>query len=186
MEKKAMKKRGRKSILKTPSPLSSPAESSPKSPIFTRTASTSKGVKRVAAALTTTTSPPRTTHKAPTNISDLKSLASSSIDELKRRIDRSHSEILKDLEASHSRLHKRFKMQSQGCQQAMDEAEKDYKKLSERITESREAMKASYEEFMVEAQATAARACKTSIAELSQKYEKTIDSLRDRHGISSN
>jgi len=32
-------------------------------------------------------------------------------------------------------------MQSQGCQQAMDEAEKDYKKLSERITESREAMK---------------------------------------------
>jgi hypothetical protein len=73
-------------------------------------------------------------------------------------------------------------MQSQGCQQAMDEAEKDYKKLSERIAESREAMKviplslsfqkldleyningslfffqASYEEFMVEAQATAAR-----------------------------
>jgi hypothetical protein len=32
-------------------------------------------------------------------------------------------------------------MQSQGCQQAMDEAEKDYKKLSERIAESREAMK---------------------------------------------
>jgi hypothetical protein len=32
-------------------------------------------------------------------------------------------------------------MQSQGCQQAMDEAEKDYKKLSARIAESREAMK---------------------------------------------
>jgi hypothetical protein len=29
-------------------------------------------------------------------------------------------------------------------------------------------------------------ACKTSIAELSQKFEKTIDSLRNRHGISSN
>lgn len=77
-------------------------------------------------------------------------------------------------------------MQSQGCQQAMDEAEKDYKKLSERITESREAMKASYEEFMAEAQATASRVCKTSINELSQKYEKAIDSLRNRHGISSN
>jgi hypothetical protein len=32
-------------------------------------------------------------------------------------------------------------MQSQGCQQAMDEAEKDYKKLSARIAESREVMK---------------------------------------------
>lgn len=32
-------------------------------------------------------------------------------------------------------------MQSQACQQVMDEAEKDYKKLSERITESRDAMK---------------------------------------------
>jgi hypothetical protein len=112
-----MKKRGRKSILKTPSPIASPTESSPKSPIFTRPASTSKGVKRVAAALTTTTSPPRTTHKAPNNISDLKSLASSSIDELKRRIDRSHSEILKDLEASHSRLHKRFKVSSRAFSQ---------------------------------------------------------------------
>lgn len=70
-------------------------------------------------------------------------------------------------------------MQSQACQQAMDEAEKDYKKLSERITESRDAMKvvflsllyqkhdevsnrsfffqASYEEFMADAQATASR-----------------------------
>ncbi|XP_004512390.1 uncharacterized protein [Cicer arietinum] len=185
-----MKKRGKKTkvsdLLKTPSPIASPTESSPKSAIFTRAASTSKGVKRVAAALATGTSPPRSNQRAPNNISDLKSLASSSIDELKRRIDRSHSQIFKDLEASHSRLHKRFKMQSQGCQQAMDEAEKDYKKLSERITESREAMKASYEEFMAEAQATASRACKTSIAELSQKFDKAIDSIRNRHGISSN
>ncbi|CAK8540253.1 unnamed protein product [Lathyrus sativus] len=184
-----MTKRGRKTkvsdLLKTPSPVASPTESSPKSPIFTRAASTSKGVKRASAALTTTTSPPRSSHKAPNNISDLKRLASSSINDLKRRIDRSHSEILKDLEASHSRLHKRFKMQSQGCQQATEEAEKDYKKLSERITESRDAMKASYEEFMVDAQATASRACKTSITELSQKFEKAIDSIRNRHGITS-
>ncbi|KAJ1396881.1 hypothetical protein SESBI_32273 [Sesbania bispinosa] len=183
-----MKKRGKKTklamadLLKTPSP-----EDSPKSPIFTRAASTSNGVKRVTVALATTPSPslPRSIRTS-SNISDLKSLASSGIDDLKRRIDRSHSEILKDLEASHSRLHKRFKMQSQACQQLMDEAEKEYKKVSERITESREAMKASYEEFIADAQASASRACKTSIAELSQSFEKAIDSLRNRYGISSN
>lgn len=111
-----MKKRGKKSkltvpdLLKTPSPEASPTESSPKSAIFTRAASTYKGVKKVAAALTTGTSPPRSSHRPPSNISDLKSIASSGIDDLKRRIDRSHSEILKDLEASHSRLHKRYKV----------------------------------------------------------------------------
>ncbi|XP_061352089.1 uncharacterized protein LOC133297045 [Gastrolobium bilobum] len=186
-----MKKRGTKTkltvtdLLKTPSPVASPADESPKSAIFSRAASTSKGVKRVTVALASSTSPPRG-HRAPNNISDLKNLASSGVDDLKRRIDRSHSEILKDLEASHSRLHKRFKMQTQACQQVMDEAEKEYKKVSGWITESREAMKASYEEFMADAQASATRACKTSIAELSQSSEKAIDSLRNRYGISTN
>ncbi|XLU34384.1 hypothetical protein S245_070450, partial [Arachis hypogaea] len=50
-----------------------------------------------------------------------------------------------------------FDMQTQACHQVMDEAEKEYKKFSERITESREAMKASYDEFMAEAQASASR-----------------------------
>ncbi|KAF1873697.1 hypothetical protein Lal_00027735 [Lupinus albus] len=179
-------KRGKKTkltmcdLLKTPSPVATSPEPSPKSAIFIRTASTSKGkgVKRVPANLTTTT-----TSASPSNISDLKNLASSGIDDLKRHIDRSHSEILKHLEASNSRLHKRFKMQSQAFQQVMDEADKEYKKLSERITESREA---SYEELMADAQATASRACKTSITELSQSSEKAIDSIRNRYGISSN
>ncbi|KAJ7953343.1 Kinesin-like protein [Quillaja saponaria] len=111
-------------------------------------------------------------------------LASSSIDDLKRHIDRSHSEILMDFDASHSRLHKRFKSQTQACEQVMDEAEKDYKKVYQRIVESKEAMKGSYEEFMAEAQASASRACKTSITELSQSFEKALDALRVRFGIS--
>ncbi|KAL2348807.1 hypothetical protein Fmac_002807 [Flemingia macrophylla] len=182
-----MKKTGKKTkpavadLLKTPSPVASGAEDSPKSAIFTRAASTSKAARRV--ALATSTSPPRS-HKALSNISDLRNFASSGIDDLKRRIDRFHSEILKDLEASHSRIHKRFKMQTQAYQQLMDEGEKEYKKVSERITESRDAMKASYEEFMAEAQASASRACKTSIVELSQSFEKAIDSLRSRYGVS--
>ncbi|TKY70132.1 hypothetical protein E2542_SST06419 [Spatholobus suberectus] len=184
-----MKKTGKKTkptvadLLKTPSPVASPAADSPKSAIFARAASTSKGAKRV--ALAASTSPPRS-HRAPSNISDLRNFASSGVGDLKRRIDLSHSEILKDLEASHSRLHKRFKMQTPAYQQVMDEAEKEYKKVSERITECRDAMKASYEEFMAEAQASASRACKTSIVELSQSFEKAIDSLRNRYGISSN
>ncbi|ESW30139.1 hypothetical protein PHAVU_002G128100 [Phaseolus vulgaris] len=182
-----MKKTGKKTkpmvadFLKTPSPVDSPEADSPV--IFTRSTSTSKRAKRV--TLPTSSSPPRS-HRAPSNISDLRNFTSSGVDDLKRRIEYSHSEFLKDLEASNSRLHKRFKMQTQAYQQVMDEAEKEYKKVSERITESRDAMKASYEEFMVEAQASASRACKTSIVELSQSFEKTIDSLRKRYGTSSN
>ncbi|KAG6636323.1 hypothetical protein CIPAW_11G103400 [Carya illinoinensis] len=83
--------------------------------------------------------------KALSSISDLKDLASSRLDHLKHHIDHSHSEILKDLDASQSRLHKRFKIQTQACQQVMDEAEKEYKKMFERISESREAMKSSWQ-----------------------------------------
>ncbi|QCD90904.1 hypothetical protein DEO72_LG4g1865 [Vigna unguiculata] len=186
-----MKKTGKKTkptvadLLKTPSPVASPVGSpEADSPaIFTRAASTSKRAKR--ATLATSSSPPRS-HRAPSNISDLRNFTSSGVEDLKRRIDYSHSEFLKDLEGSNSRLHKRFKMQTQAYQQVMDEAEKEYKKVSERITESRDAMKASYEEFMLDAQASASRACKTSIVELSQSFEKAIDSLRKRYGVSSN
>ncbi|XP_007040804.2 PREDICTED: uncharacterized protein LOC18606882 [Theobroma cacao] len=124
--------------------------------------------------------------KTLTTISDLKQLASSRLEDIKRSlIDRSHSEILKDLEASQSRLHKRFKIQTQACQQAMDEAEGECKKMSEKINGSREAMKATYAEFMADAQATASRVCKTSISELSKSFEKGIDNLRAQFGIPS-
>ncbi|XP_027084317.2 uncharacterized protein [Coffea arabica] len=119
------------------------------------------------------------------SISDLKGLASSGLDSIKRQLERSQSEILKDIEASQSRLQKRFKIQSQACQQVMDEAERENKKMSDRITETREAMKASYNEFMIEAQSSASRLCKTSIPEISQSFEKSINSLRSRYGISS-
>ncbi|KAA8521255.1 hypothetical protein F0562_011908 [Nyssa sinensis] len=76
-------------------------------------------------------------------------------------------------------------IQTQACQQVVDEAEKEYKKMSERISESREAMKASFAEFIAEAQASASRVCKTSIPELSQSFEKAIDVLQNRYGISS-
>ncbi|PRQ19111.1 hypothetical protein RchiOBHm_Chr7g0213521 [Rosa chinensis] len=119
------------------------------------------------------------------SIPDLKNLASSRLQDLKQHIDRSHTEILKDCDSAHSRLHKRFKIQTQACQQMLDEADKEYKKMTQRTTESREAMMASYAEFMADAQASASRACKTSIAELSQSFEKAIDALNIRYGISS-
>jgi len=112
-----MKKTGKKTkptvadLLKTPSPVGSPVGSpEADSPaIFTRAASTSKRAKR--ATLATSSSPPRS-HRAPSNISDLRNFTSSGVEDLKRRIDYSHSEFLKDLEASNTRLHKRFKVSS--------------------------------------------------------------------------
>ncbi|KAM7507336.1 hypothetical protein LguiA_017789 [Lonicera macranthoides] len=123
--------------------------------------------------------------KSLSTISDLKELASSRLDSIKRQLDHSQSEIVKDIEASQSRLHKRLKIQTQACQQVMDEAEKEYKKMTERISESREAMKASYMDFITEAQASASRVCKTSIPELSQSFEKAIDAIQSRYGIGS-
>ncbi|KAH0741382.1 hypothetical protein KY290_034425 [Solanum tuberosum] len=116
-------------------------------------------------------------------IADLKDFASSQLDSVKGQIERSHVEILKDLEASQSRLQKRLKIQTQGCQQVADEAEREYKKMSERITEGREAMKGSYSTFMAELQASGARLCKQAIPELSQSVEKAIDTLKNRYGI---
>ncbi|XP_073131775.1 uncharacterized protein [Henckelia pumila] len=118
-------------------------------------------------------------------ISDLKNMATSNLDSIKRNLEMSHSEILKDIEASQCRLRKRHKMQTQACQQVMDEAEKEYKKISERIKDGQEAMMASYAEFIAEAQATSSRLCETSIPVLQQTYEKGIAALRSRYGISS-
>ncbi|EPS66577.1 hypothetical protein M569_08199, partial [Genlisea aurea] len=116
------------------------------------------------------------------SISELKNLATSNLESLKRYLDNSHLQILKDFAASQSRLQKRYKIQTQSCQQIADEAEKEYKKISEGINGGREAMKASYSEFITEAQASAYRLSKTSIPELARTSEKGIDSLRSRFG----
>lgn len=118
------------------------------------------------------------------SISDLKEMVVSRIDDLKRNlINRSHSEILKDLEASHSRLHKRFKIQTQTGQQMMDEADKEYKKMSEQIAETQGAMRASYTEFLADVQSTAFNVCKTTIPNLSRSFETAIGALQSRYGI---
>ncbi|KAF3447877.1 hypothetical protein FNV43_RR08583 [Rhamnella rubrinervis] len=172
-------------LLETPSPAVSPTEKSPKSGMF----SDSSKRKKIGAIGSSTSalfnSPSHTPSKTLSSVSDLKDLASSRLDDLKRHIDRSHSEIFKDLDAFNTRLHKRFKIQNEACQQVSNETEKEYKKISERIAESREAMMTSYAEFMEDAQATATHACKTSITKLSQSFEKAIDGLRSRYGISS-
>ncbi|KAB5573798.1 hypothetical protein DKX38_000992 [Salix brachista] len=77
-------------------------------------------------------------------------------------------------------------IQSQTCQQMMDESEKDFKKMAERITETTEAMKETYTEFMAEAQATASRVCKTTVPELAKSFEKSVGALQSRFGIPSN
>ncbi|XP_010276483.1 PREDICTED: uncharacterized protein LOC104611214 [Nelumbo nucifera] len=141
--------------------------------------SSSKKCLALASTRPTKSSPQKTL----TKISDLRDLVSSRTDSIKRHLDLSHAEILKDIEASHSRLSKRFKIQTQACQQVMDEAEKEYKKIYDRIGESAQAMEASYGEFIKEVQATTSRACKISIPELMQSAEKSIESLRSRYGI---
>ncbi|CAA6667077.1 unnamed protein product [Spirodela intermedia] len=110
-------------------------------------------------------------------IGDLKELFSSRSCAAKRILDHSHSEIVKELEASRVRLSKHADMSA-----TLREVEKDYRKMSERITENMELMKASYTELITEAQASASL-CKVTILELAQSLEKEIDSLRSRYKI---
>ncbi|GFZ16632.1 hypothetical protein Acr_25g0010410 [Actinidia rufa] len=194
MKKRATRKSSAADLLVSPPAVSSPDRSPSESPkqfefdlgAFNTVSSSKKKKNDVASSsvlMQPKVSPPNL--KTLSTISDLKELAASRLESIKRQLDHSHSEILKDIEASQSRLSKRFKIQTQACQQVMDEAEKEYKKMSERISESREAMKASYTEFLAEAQGSASRVCKTSIPELSQSFEKALDVLRSRYGISS-
>ncbi|XP_058103849.1 sec-independent protein translocase protein TATA, chloroplastic-like isoform X2 [Magnolia sinica] len=76
-------------------------------------------------------------------------------------------------------------IQSQACLQVTEEAEKEYKKLSDCISGNMEVMKASYAEFITEAQTSASRVCKGSIPELTRSLEKAIEGLRCRYGIPS-
>ncbi|KAM1033941.1 hypothetical protein ACFX19_038011 [Malus domestica] len=141
--------------------VSSPAnQPSPKSPTFNtsskrKRAAVAAGGGALASVAAALMESPKSNALA--SIPDLRLLASSRLHDLKLHVDRSHSEILKDVDSSQSRLHKRFKIQSQACQQVLDEADKEYKKMTQRITESREAMAASYAEFMADAQTTTSR-----------------------------
>ncbi|XP_062076160.1 uncharacterized protein LOC133780419 [Humulus lupulus] len=171
-------------FLETPLTTASTPNLSRHSPIFR--ASSKKRQKSMAAA--SPTSPPFTSPFHPpkilSSIFDLKDMVASRLDDFKKCIERSHSEIFNDLDAFYYRLHKRFKIQSQECQLVSDEAEKEYKKMSERIGESQEAMMTSYSEFIADAQTSTSHASK-SISKLSQSVEKAVDTLRSRYVISA-
>ncbi|XP_024317782.1 uncharacterized protein LOC100828802 isoform X2 [Brachypodium distachyon] len=126
-------------------------------------------------------------------VADLRSLAASSLDSLKRRLDALHGDSVRDLEASHSRISKRFKMQTQSSMQLAEEAEKELKKMVDKISERAEEMKASYKKFVAEVQSSTSRGtaerrdislmCKVTIPEMAKSAERAIDGLRSRYNI---
>lgn len=116
-------------------------------------------------------------------VGDLRSLAASHLDSLKRRLDALHGDSVRDLEASHSRISKRFKMQTQCCLQLADEADKEHKKVADKIAERAEAMKTSYKKFVAEVQSSTSRVCKVTVLEMAKSVERAIDGLRSRYNI---
>ncbi|EAZ05811.1 hypothetical protein OsI_28048 [Oryza sativa Indica Group] len=116
-------------------------------------------------------------------VADLRILAASHLDSLKRRLDALHGDSARDLEASHSRISKRFKMQTQSCLQLADEAEKEHRKMADKISEHAEAVKASYKKFVAEVQASTSRVCKVTIPEMAKSADRAIDGLRSRYNI---
>ncbi|KAF8662440.1 hypothetical protein HU200_056025 [Digitaria exilis] len=117
---------------------------------------------------------------AMSTIGDLRSLAASHLDSLKRRLDALHGDSVRDL-ASHSRLSKRVKMQTHGCLQLAEEAEKEHKKVADKITERMEVVKTSYKKFVAEVQASTSRVCKVTVTEMAKSAERAIDGLRSRY-----
>ncbi|KAH7659005.1 Apolipoprotein [Dioscorea alata] len=182
MKKRAPRAGAKAGVLRSPLPMSSPKRFSKKPSksfdfdlTFRATSS-----KKTLSSSPLVRSPASPIPKTPANISDLKDLANSRANALKRHLDLCHSEVFKEINTSESRISKRFKMQAQSCTQLIAEAEEEHKKLSERIVENMDLLKASYVEFLAEAQATATRVCKEKIPELAQSVEKAIDSLRSR------
>uniref|UniRef100_A0A0E0LRY0 Uncharacterized protein n=1 Tax=Oryza punctata TaxID=4537 RepID=A0A0E0LRY0_ORYPU len=126
---------------------------------------------------------PATASVSVSTVADLRSLAASHLDSLKRRLDALHGDSARDLEASHSRISKRFKMQTQSCLQLADEAEKEHRKMADKISEHAEAVKASYKKFVAEVQASTSRVCKVTIPEMAKSADRAIDGLRSRYNI---
>ncbi|TVU00936.1 hypothetical protein EJB05_53624, partial [Eragrostis curvula] len=118
-------------------------------------------------------------------VGDLRSLAASHLDSLKRRLDALHGASVRDLEASHSRIAKRVKMQTQGCQQSAEEADKEHQKMADKINERAEVVKTSYKKFVAEVQASTSRVCKVTVPEMAKSAERAIDGLRSRYSISA-
>ncbi|XP_020591616.1 uncharacterized protein LOC110032358 [Phalaenopsis equestris] len=129
---------------------------------------------------------PCTPAKPLSTTSDLKDLACSGIESLKRRAEVNDTDVLKEIDASYSRISKRFKIQTQACMQLAEEAEREYKKISDKIDENMKAIKGSYVDFMAEVQAATSRVCKVSIPELAKSAEKAIEGLHGRYGITAN
>ncbi|XP_048556074.1 uncharacterized protein LOC125536836 isoform X1 [Triticum urartu] len=116
-------------------------------------------------------------------VADLRGRAASSLDSLKRRLDALHGDSARDLEASHSRISKRIKMQTQSCLKLAEEAEKERKKMDERISGRAEEMKASYKEFVTEVQSSSSRVSKVTFPEMAKSVARAIDGMRSRYNI---
>ncbi|XP_047090744.1 testis-specific gene A8 protein-like [Lolium rigidum] len=118
----------------------------------------------------------------PATVDDLRALAASTLDSLKRRLDALHGDSVRDLEASHSRISKRIKMQTQSCLQLAEEAEREHRKVAEKISESADEMKASYKKFVAEVQSSTSL-CKVTVPEMAKSVERAIDGLRTRYNV---
>ncbi|RLN04493.1 uncharacterized protein C2845_PM13G05800 [Panicum miliaceum] len=118
-------------------------------------------------------------------IGDLRGLSAFHLDSLKRRLNALHGESVRDLEASHSRLSKRVKMQTHGCLQLAEEADKELGKVADKIAERAEVVKSSYKKFVAEVQASTSRVCKVTVTEMAKSAERAIDGLRTRYNISA-
>ncbi|KAF8690854.1 hypothetical protein HU200_041254 [Digitaria exilis] len=126
------------------------------------------------------------------SVGDLRSGVASQMEDLKRRLEALHSRAHSDLDASFSRVSKRikarsnfcFQTQTKACQQLTDEADKEYKKVSDNIKESSEIVKAKHKQIIADAQSSTTRACKVTIPEITKSVEKAIDGLRSRYNIS--
>ncbi|TVU33074.1 hypothetical protein EJB05_24859, partial [Eragrostis curvula] len=94
-------------------------------------------------------------------VGDLQSLAASHIDSLKSRLDALHRAAVRDLEASRYRITKPFSllsrffgmmsspcMRTQGCLQFEEEADKEHKKMTDKINERTEVVKVSKDRNM--------------------------------------
>uniref|UniRef100_A0A0A9DCS7 Uncharacterized protein n=1 Tax=Arundo donax TaxID=35708 RepID=A0A0A9DCS7_ARUDO len=71
-------------------------------------------------------------------------------------------------------------VQTQGCLQLADQADKEHKKMADKIAERAKTVKTSYKKFVAEVQASTSRVCKVTVPEMAKLAERAIDGLRSR------
>ncbi|KAI5009363.1 hypothetical protein ZWY2020_011500 [Hordeum vulgare] len=74
-------------------------------------------------------------------------------------------------------------MHTHSCLKMAEEAEKEHKKMVDKVSQQADEMKASYRKLVTEVQSSSSRVCKVTLPKMAKSVARAIDGLRSRYNI---